>query len=125
MNVATQSVDDVSESAPESAPGPQQLRDRPSLQRLLMLGDLWHIDLTRLDLTPVLFIPSLNIRPRTNGGDRLGIDVTVALGVVLLDMPEVCGVSVSIVVPVHVLEPVVEHRIRVSDCTEVAFEVLY
>jgi len=40
---------------------------------------------------------------------------------VLFDVLEVCGVSKFLMIPVHALEPVVQHWVVVADGTEVAF----
>jgi len=40
---------------------------------------------------------------------------------VLFDVLEVCGVSKLLVIPVHALEPVVQHWVVVADGTKIAF----
>lgn len=51
------------------------------LQLLLRLQDLGHIDFSNLQALPILD-PLLNIRPRSDRCDALGIDIIVALCVV-------------------------------------------
>jgi hypothetical protein len=52
-----------------------------NFQSLLMLQDLWHINLSRREFAPVLLVPFLNVRPRTHWCDSLRIHIIVAFGV--------------------------------------------
>ena len=48
----------------------------------------------------------------------------MALGVILLNMSEIRRILSFIVIPVHVLQPITQHWIRVPDRTEITLEVL-
>lgn len=63
--------------------------------------------------------------PRTPWRDGLGINISMALAVVLLDMLEVGRVPELWMVPVHALEPIVQDRILASDHAEITLEVLH
>jgi hypothetical protein len=107
-------------------------------QSLLMLQNLRHIDLSRREFAPVLLIPFLDVRPRTQWCDGLGIHIVMALGIlwscisicldfrfqltdILFDVLEVCRVSELLVVPIHALEPVVQYWVVVAYGTKIAF----
>lgn len=94
------------------------------LQLLLMLQHLRHINLTKPQLTPILLNTFLNTRPRADGGDSFRVNIKVTLRVVLFDVAKIGSVLIFRMVPVQELEIVTQDRIRVSDGSKIALEVL-
>lgn len=92
---------------------------------LLILHDLLHANTTRLQFAPITLISLFNMWPWPNRRDSFRIDIIMTLRIVLLDVPEIRRVLILVVVPVQILEPVVQYRILPADHAEVAFEMLH
>lgn len=71
-----------------------------------------------------LLVQRQNIGQRSNGRYREGVDLRVALGVMILDVQEVGRVLEGRVVPVQVAHPLVGGRVPGADVPDVALEVL-
>ena len=72
----------------------------------------------------ILLGPCLHLRLRTERLDPQGIDILVALGVILLDVPEIDRLLHPGHVPVHVLHPPVQVWVSVADAAQHEFEML-
>lgn len=51
------------------------------------------------------FIGTKNVRYWTERSDRVGVDLFVRLGVVILDVSELCGLAECWVIPVEIAQP--------------------
>nr|POF22338.1 hypothetical protein CFP56_36423 [Quercus suber] len=94
-----------------------------------MLEDLGHIDGAGGERAPVglVGVAAGEVGPGPARGDGEGVDVGVALGVVLLDVAEVGGGAEGGIGagPVEIHEPVLQDGVGVAQHAEVALEVLH
>ena len=77
-----------------------------------------------LPYCPTLFPQRQDVRHGPNGRDTLGVNLSVALRVVPLDVVELRSLAKGRVVPVEVAKPVVGCGVAGADITDIALEML-